>query len=69
MNDRGSERDRRLCGKRIHSDHDPLNTTDTARGGVGELVECMGREVEIAVGTRLTPVRELDGDSLALVCN
>jgi hypothetical protein len=45
----------------------PLHTTDTAHGRVSERVEAGGREVEVAKGASLTPVRQGDLDDLALV--
>lgn len=46
-------------------DDRPLDATDTARGWVGELVKGVGREVEISVGTGLTPVGQGDKDGHA----
>ena len=70
VNDCECESYRHLCGKVVHSVVDvPLNVIDATRGRVGELVKRMRREVEITVGTPLTPVRQRDGDGLALVCN
>lgn len=45
----------------------PLDTTDAALGLVGQLVEGVGREVEIVIRTCFTPVGQLDGDGLAFV--
>ena len=56
-------------GRRIHLVNDiPLDAIDAAHGRVGELVEGVGREVEIAVGASLAAVRQLDVDRLTLVC-
>jgi len=57
-------------GKDIHLVDDlPRDAADAALGWVSELIEGVGREVEVAVGASLAPVSQLDIDGLALVGN
>ena len=54
----------------IHSVDDlPRDTADASHRRVSELVEGVGREVEIAVGTSSTPVGQLNLDCFTLVCS
>lgn len=56
-------------GKIRLTDDRPLNAADTARGWISELVEGVGREVEISVGAALASVGQDDKDGLALEGN
>lgn len=56
-------------GKIRLTDDRPLNAADATRGWVSELVEGVGREVEISVGAALTPVGQGDEYGLAFEGN
>jgi len=45
----------------------PRNVADVDLGQVSELAEGVGRKVEIAEGTRLANIGQLDGDGLVIV--
>jgi len=47
----------------------PRDAVDAPNGRVGELVEGVGREIEVAVGTCLAAIHQLHLDRLALVCD
>ena len=47
----------------------PREAGDAPNGRIGELVEGVGREIEVAEGTPLAAVRQLHLDRLALVCD
>jgi len=46
----------------------PGDAVDAPNGRVGELVEGVGREIEVAVGASLAAIRQLHFDRFALVC-
>ena len=61
--------DQRMYEESIHLVDDlPRDAADAANGRVCDLVEGVGREVEITYGACLAPVGQLYGDGLILDC-